>query len=76
MPDLPAVKPREAIRALERAGFVARRQTGSHVYLNNPVTRKRSVVAMHNRDLTTGMLHAIIQQAGLTVDEFIELLRE
>jgi len=33
MPRLPTVKPRQVIRALERAGFEIDHQTGSHVVL-------------------------------------------
>ena len=33
MPRLPTVKPRQVIRALERAGFQIDHQTGSHVVL-------------------------------------------
>jgi len=33
MPRLPTVKPRQAIRVLERVGFEIDHQTGSHVVL-------------------------------------------
>ncbi len=72
---LPAVKPRQAIAALQRAGFVVRRVSGSHYRLNPPADPTRwVVVAYHNRDLKPKTLRAIIKQAGLTVDEFIDLL--
>jgi predicted RNA binding protein YcfA (HicA-like mRNA interferase family) len=32
-------------------------------------------VPMHQRDVPKGTLHSIIADAGLTVDEFIQLLR-
>ncbi len=35
MPRLPALKPREIIRALERAGFFIHHQTGSHAQLKH-----------------------------------------
>lgn len=73
---LPAVKPREVIRALERAGFVVTRTKGSHcrlVHREDPA--RRTTVAMHaSRDLPRGTLRDIIEQAGLTVEEFIRLL--
>jgi predicted RNA binding protein YcfA (HicA-like mRNA interferase family) len=72
---LPAVRPREAIAALQRAGFVIRRITGSHYRLGMPGDPSRwVVVAYHNRDLHPKTLRSIIRQAGLTVDEFIDLL--
>ncbi len=72
MPPLRSLRPEEVVRALERAGFVRSRQTGSHLRLFDG---KRFVtVAMHSRDLKPGTLRAIIRQAGLTVEEFIKLL--
>jgi predicted RNA binding protein YcfA (HicA-like mRNA interferase family) len=63
------------IAALQRAGFVVRRVSGSHYRLalaNDPA--RWVVVAYHNRDLKPKTLRAIIKQAGLTVDAFIDLL--
>jgi predicted RNA binding protein YcfA (HicA-like mRNA interferase family) len=49
---LPAVKPRQAIAALQRAGFVVRRVTGSHFRLSLPDDPTRwVVVGYHNGDL-------------------------
>ncbi|WP_298904424.1 type II toxin-antitoxin system HicA family toxin [uncultured Nostoc sp.] len=36
MPRLPRISGNEAIRALERLGFIQTRQTGSHVVLKKP----------------------------------------
>ena len=72
---LPAVKPRQVIAALQRAGFVVRRVSGSHYRLNQQGDPTRwVVVAYHNRDLKPKTLRAIIKQAGLTIDAFIDLL--
>lgn len=75
MTRLPAVAAREAIRALERAGFVISRQSGSHCRLIHTRDPARKVtVPVHPGDLKRGTLRAIIAQAGLTVDEFVALL--
>lgn len=72
---LPSLRPREVIRALERAGFVVVRTSGSHCRLIHQTDPARKVtVPYHNRDLKRGTLRAIIAQAGLTVEEFNELL--
>ncbi len=72
---LPAVRPRQVIAALQRAGFVVRRVSGSHYRLAPPDDPTRwVVVAYHNRDLKPKTLRTIIKQAGLTVDAFIDLL--
>jgi predicted RNA binding protein YcfA (HicA-like mRNA interferase family) len=50
------------------------RVVGSHYQLFNDRTRRHTTVPHHNRDLPRGTLSAIIQQAGLTRDEFLRLL--
>lgn len=59
------------IKALSAFGFIVSSQRGSHVKL-----RKGSlslIVSMHD-ELGKGILRKIIKQAGITVDEFLELL--
>jgi predicted RNA binding protein YcfA (HicA-like mRNA interferase family) len=55
-----------------RAGFMIDHQTGSHVVLRHPDGR-RTIIAIHSRELKRGTLHGIINQAGYTVDDFLEL---
>ncbi len=72
MNRLPSLKPREVLRALERAGFYVHHQTGSHVNLRHPKDLSlRVVVPMHNRDLFRATLHSILKQSGMTVEEFV-----
>ena len=72
---LPAVTAREAIRALERAGFVVSRTSGSHCRLIHSRDPARKVtVPVHSGDLKRGTLRGIIAQAGMTVGEFVALL--
>ena len=72
---LPVVKPREVLRALQRAGFFIHHSTGSHHILKHPDKPElRVTVAMHNRDLKRKTIASIIRDAGYTVEEFIELL--
>jgi predicted RNA binding protein YcfA (HicA-like mRNA interferase family) len=72
---LPALGAREVIRALQSAGFVISRTSGSHCRLVHSSDPSRKVtIPMHTGDLRRGTLRAIISQAGLTVAEFIALL--
>lgn len=71
---LPSLRPQEAIRALERAGWTIDRQKGSHVSLKKAGVAHVVVVPMHRRDLARGMLAAIIKDSGLSQAEFLELL--
>lgn len=72
---LPALTARDVIRALERAGFVVSRTSGSHCRLIHKLDPARKItVPVHSGDLKRGTLRAIIGQAGLTVAEFLQLL--
>jgi predicted RNA binding protein YcfA (HicA-like mRNA interferase family) len=74
MTKQPVVNGQECIRALQKAGFVIKRQSGSHVIMKLPDTPLRVSVPNHRNNLKPGTLHQIIKDAGLTVDEFIDLL--
>jgi predicted RNA binding protein YcfA (HicA-like mRNA interferase family) len=65
-------KAREALAKLQRAGFVIRRQSGSHMVLRHPDGRQ-TYVAMHPGDIPTGTLRAMLKQAGLSEEEFRRL---
>ena len=73
---LPAVNGKQVIRALEKAGFVVDRTSGSHHMLarNSDPTRIVIVPVHASRDLKTGTLRSIIKQAGLTIEQFKDLL--
>lgn len=75
-PRLPSLKSREVIRALERAGFVVSRISGSHCRLihRTEPARKVTVPVHAGMDMKRGTLHAILAQAGISVDEFLNLL--
>ena len=72
---LPRVPGREVVRALERTGFVVDRQRGSHIVLIHPQNRRRVTVPVHaGRIVKPGTLTGILDDAGLSVEEFIALL--
>jgi predicted RNA binding protein YcfA (HicA-like mRNA interferase family) len=73
MAKLPVLSARECIAALQKAGFYVIRQRGSHITLRRDKPPARVTVPNH-KELKTGMLRGIIRDAGLTVDEFIDLL--
>jgi predicted RNA binding protein YcfA (HicA-like mRNA interferase family) len=58
----------EAARALQRHGFVVVRQTGSHLILRR---ESRTVVVPQHKPVKPGTLKGVIEQAGLTVEEFV-----
>ncbi len=73
MSKLPKLSGRECLKVLEKAGFVFKRQEGSHIILRRDEPFAQLVVPDH-KELDRGTLRAIIRQSGLTVDEFINLI--
>jgi predicted RNA binding protein YcfA (HicA-like mRNA interferase family) len=71
---LPALRPQQLIRALERAGWEHERTRGSHHYLVHPTRREAIAVPAQSRDVKPGLLLAIIKAAGLSRQEFRRLL--
>ncbi len=63
---------REIIKKLRLLGFeFYRHAAGSHEIWYNSDTDKFTTVARHNTDMPEGTMKAIIKQAGISVDEFL-----
>jgi predicted RNA binding protein YcfA (HicA-like mRNA interferase family) len=75
MTKLPVISGEQAIKALKRAGFYTHHQKGSHVTLCMEENHQVRVVVPIHRVVKKGTLRNIIRNAGLTVEEFVELLR-
>lgn len=75
MASLPMVSGRECCAALVRMGFAQVRQKGSHIIMQNQLPDTTITIPVpDHRELAAGTLRSIIRQAGLTVEEFINLL--
>ena len=75
MPKPPQVNARALLAALRRAGFVVRRQTGSHVGLWHPRTDRTTVVPVNSGTLKPELVAKILKQAGLTAQDLRDLLK-
>lgn len=74
-PKLPRITCRDLVRALRRAGFEERRQRGSHLTMRRQSDGKRVTVPVHEgQTVPVGTLRAILRDAGLTVEDLMELL--
>ncbi len=71
---LPAIKPKELVRALENHGWELARVRGSHHIMRHPVDRRTVPVPVHNRDLKTGTLRGIMRRVGLSTEDLRRLL--
>ena len=73
MPKLPLVSGKEAVQVFEKTGWNVARQKGSHVVLVKPGSIYSLSIPLHD-ELGPGLLRDQIRKAGLTVNEFIDLL--
>jgi predicted RNA binding protein YcfA (HicA-like mRNA interferase family) len=68
--DLPILKPRELIRALERMGFrLLRKSKGSHWQFEHPDGRRTTVPVHKGRDIGPGLLRKILRDIEIDVSE-------
>jgi predicted RNA binding protein YcfA (HicA-like mRNA interferase family) len=73
MSHLPVCSGTEAVKAFCRLGYTADHQTGSHIILRHPNLRRLTVP--DHRELAKGTLRSLIREAGITKEQFVELLR-
>lgn len=71
MSRLPVVSGKDLIRILEKSGYSVRDQKGSHVHLRHSV--KPPLTVPYHATIARGTLRAIIREAELSVDEFLEI---
>ena len=74
MPKLPIVSGIKVVKALSKIGYDIDHQTGSHIILRNCKPPHRRLTIPNHKEIARGTFRAIIRQAGLSVDEFRELL--
>ena len=70
MPTLPGINHERAVRALEKAGFRIVRQ-GKHIVMSDGV---RILTIPRHNPINAITMGGIVRDAGLTIDEFRELL--
>ena len=75
MSSLPIVAGTQAIAAFEKVGFEVVRVKSSHHIMKRDGHPYVLTIPVHgNRPLKRGTLRGLIRAAGLTVDQFLELL--
>ena len=75
MPELRRVSGEQAVKALERLGFVRVRQRASHIIMKK-TTFDGSVgcVVPAHRVIAIGTLRSVLRQAGVSPEEFLGVL--
>ncbi len=66
-------KAREIVKILQNLGYIKKRQTGSHLIMYNPKSKKIIPVPIHVKELKKGLVRGIIKQAESTEEEFLKL---
>lgn len=62
------------MRAFASVGYEVVRQRGSHMRLRHRDNARPPLTVPDHGELKTGLLRALIRDAGMTVDEFIKAL--
>ena len=73
MGKLANISGKDVVKAFQRAGWQVRGQVGSHLVMTKPGVRANLTVPQHT-ELAMGTLRGLIRSAGLTVDEFLNLI--
>lgn len=74
MPKLPVLTGKTVINALEKIGFQAVRQKGSHVQMEREDGRLVTIPVHAGKTIGKGLLRKILRDAELTREEFIALV--
>lgn len=72
MGKLGNISGKDAVKVFLKLGWQQIGQVGSHVVMVKPGMRVNLSIPQH-KELSVGTLRALIRNAGLTVDEFLNL---
>lgn len=74
MTRLAGISGKDAVKAFEKIGYVVVRQKGSHVRLKNNFRPEKPLTIPLHKEVKIGLLKALIHDAGLSEQEFLNLL--
>ena len=74
MPRLPLLSSADIIKALAKIGYKYDHQTGSHIILRATQPPFRRAVVPIRKEMPRGTMKAIIREAGLTPEQFMQLV--
>ncbi len=69
---LPLLSGKELVRILNKFGFEALRQKGSHVFLKHPDGRITVVPVHANQDIGRGLLRRILNDTDITPEDLVK----
>jgi predicted RNA binding protein YcfA (HicA-like mRNA interferase family) len=71
---LPVVSGKELMRAFQKIGYELDAQQGSHIILRQSRPPNRRLSIPNHNELAKGTLRTPIREAGITVDQLVQLL--
>ncbi len=74
MTTFPSISGKVARRAFERAGWIFKRQKGSHMILSKPGVRSILTIPNH-KTIKMPLLKRIIKDSDITEKKFLNLLK-
>lgn len=75
MQKLPVLSARKVLKARQKNGFEIVAQKGSHIRLKKITPKETRIVVVPNHpEVAKGTLLSILRQAGLTREEFMNLV--
>lgn len=74
MSKLPVISATKLVKILSKLGYYVDHQTGSHIILRHNKPPFRRLTVPNHKEIAKGTLNTIIEDAGLTRDEFLTLL--
>ena len=71
----PILKDAKIVKQLKKHGFYFKSQNGSHAkYVNiSDISQKRTAIVPMNGDVPKGTLQSILEQAGISLEEFMKI---
>ena len=75
MAKLGNISGKDAVKAFQKAGWIKIGQVGSHLVMSKPNIRVNLSIPQH-KELAPGTLRALIRNADISVDEFLDLLKK
>jgi predicted RNA binding protein YcfA (HicA-like mRNA interferase family) len=72
---LPVISSKELIGIMKKIGYEIDHQRGSHIILRNQQAPFRRLTVPNHKEIAKGTLRTIIRESGLTLQEFLELLK-
>jgi predicted RNA binding protein YcfA (HicA-like mRNA interferase family) len=64
----------DLVKALAKIGYMSDHQTGSHIILRHHASPHRRLTIPNHKEIAKGTLKNIIREAGLTIEELLEVL--